>query len=141
MPAKMARSAPRPPFAVAEGLAAVRSSLLSCRKAGEARIFTPVREPSRGSHLDRNVQSSKMIHAALLLLILEAVHTDLVFTISLKRSTQTFSYPQARRPITPSLASRADILLQHNIGRIGQSRRFALALGRWRFSASANRPG
>jgi hypothetical protein len=37
---------------------------------------------------DRNVQSSKMVHAALLLLMLEAVHTDLVFTISLKRSTQ-----------------------------------------------------
>jgi hypothetical protein len=29
-----------------------------------------------------------MVHAALLLLMLEAVHTDLVFTISLKRSTQ-----------------------------------------------------
>jgi len=28
--------------------------------------------------LDRNVQSSKMVHAALLLLMLEAVHTDLV---------------------------------------------------------------
>jgi hypothetical protein len=29
-----------------------------------------------------------MVHAALLLLMLEAVHTDLVFTISLKRTTQ-----------------------------------------------------
>src|SRR5271166_5611060 len=38
--------------------------------------------------LDRYVQSSKMVHAALLLLMLEAVDTDLVFTISLKRSTQ-----------------------------------------------------
>jgi hypothetical protein len=28
-----------------------------------------------------------MVHAALLPLMLEAVHTDLVFTISLKRST------------------------------------------------------
>jgi hypothetical protein len=36
----------------------------------------------------RDIQSSKMIHAALLLLMLEAVDTDLVFTISLKRSTQ-----------------------------------------------------
>jgi hypothetical protein len=35
-----------------------------------------------------DIQSSKMVHAALLLLMLEAVHTDLVFTISLKRSTQ-----------------------------------------------------
>ena len=32
--------------------------------------------------LDRNVQSRKMLHAALLLLMLEAVHTNLVFTIS-----------------------------------------------------------
>jgi hypothetical protein len=32
-----------------------------------------------------------MIHAALLLLMLEAVHTDLVFTISLKRSTPNSS--------------------------------------------------
>ncbi len=31
-----------------------------------------------------------MVHAALLLLMLEAVHTDLVFTISLKRSTTNF---------------------------------------------------
>src|SRR6202795_2100039 len=38
--------------------------------------------------LDRYVQSAKMVHAALLLLMLEAVTTDLVFTISLKRSTQ-----------------------------------------------------
>src|SRR3954454_17435867 len=29
-------------------------------------------------HIDRNVQSSKMVHAALLLLMLEAVTTDLV---------------------------------------------------------------
>jgi len=38
--------------------------------------------------LDRYVQSTKMVHAALLLLMLEAVTMDLVFTISLKRSTQ-----------------------------------------------------
>src|SRR5664279_1220593 len=38
--------------------------------------------------LDRYVQSSKMVHAALLLLMPEAIHTDLVSTISLKRSTQ-----------------------------------------------------
>jgi hypothetical protein len=31
-----------------------------------------------GGLLDRHVQSSKMVHAALLLLMLEAVHTDLV---------------------------------------------------------------
>jgi hypothetical protein len=33
---------------------------------------------SRRAFLDRNVQSSKMVHAALLLLMLEAVFTDLV---------------------------------------------------------------
>src|SRR4029077_3247459 len=38
--------------------------------------------------LDRYVQSRKMVHAALLLLMFEAVTTDLVFTISLKRSTK-----------------------------------------------------
>src|SRR5471032_2021199 len=37
--------------------------------------------------LDRNIQSRKIVHAALLLLMLEAANADLVFTISLKRST------------------------------------------------------
>src|SRR5215213_374445 len=55
--------------------------------------------------LDRNVQSSKMVHAALLLLMLEAVFTDLVFTISLKRSTPNLQLSTSCRPITPSLAS------------------------------------
>src|SRR5476649_1647910 len=50
-------------------------------------------DPARVIHnadtclLDRYVQSSKMVHAALLLLMLEAVTTDLVSPISLKRST------------------------------------------------------
>src|SRR5882762_11548443 len=45
-------------------------------------------DPARVIHnadaglLDRYVQSRKMVHAALLLLMLEAVTTDLVFTIS-----------------------------------------------------------
>src|SRR5262244_2072613 len=38
--------------------------------------------------LDRDIQSSKIVHAALLLRMLEAADVDLVFTISLKRSTQ-----------------------------------------------------
>src|SRR5271163_2187549 len=38
--------------------------------------------------LDRYVQSSKMVHAALLLLMLEAAKARPRFTISLKRSTQ-----------------------------------------------------
>ena len=52
--------------------------------------------------LDGNIQSSKMVHAALLLLMLEAVHTDLVSTISLKRSTQNLQQSTSCRPITPS---------------------------------------
>ena len=55
------------------------------------------------------VESSKVVHAALLLLMLEAVFTDLAFIISLKRSTLIFSYPQAGRPITPSFGGTAVI--------------------------------
>ena len=54
-------------------------------------------------HLDRYVQSSKMVHAALLLLMLEAVTTNLVSTISLKRSTQNLQLSTSCRPITPSV--------------------------------------
>src|SRR5262245_4626331 len=43
-----------------------------------------------------------MLHAALLLLMLEAVHTVLVSTISLKRSTQNLPLSTSCRPITPS---------------------------------------
>ncbi|HZL62741.1 MAG TPA: hypothetical protein VFC32_10630, partial [Pseudolabrys sp.] len=50
----------------------------------------------------RYVQSSKMVHAALLLLMLEAVTTNLVSTISLKRSTQHLQLSTSCRPITPS---------------------------------------
>src|SRR6476661_4814947 len=45
--------------------------------------------------LDRNVQSSKMVHAALLLLMLEAVHTDLVSPSARSAAPKIFSYPQA----------------------------------------------
>jgi len=38
--------------------------------------------------LDRHIESGKIGHAALLLLMLEAADAGLVFTISLKRSTQ-----------------------------------------------------
>ena len=48
MPAKIARSAPRPPFGLPELLVAVHTSRLSCSKAGKARIFTSVREVIRG---------------------------------------------------------------------------------------------
>ena len=46
MPAKMARSAPRPPFGLPDAPVAVRTSRLSCGKAGKARIFTPVWDSS-----------------------------------------------------------------------------------------------
>src|SRR5208283_5153292 len=47
-----------------------------------------------------------MVHAALLLLMLEAVTTDLVFTISLKRSTQNLQLSTSCRPITPSFGPK-----------------------------------
>src|SRR4029077_11747947 len=50
--------------------------------------------------LDRNVQSSKMLHAALLLLMLEAAQRGPLFTISLKRSTQILQLSTSRRPIS-----------------------------------------
>jgi hypothetical protein len=47
-----------------------------------------------------------MVHAALLLLMLEAVNHGPRFTISLKRSTQKSSaIHKLRRPITPSLGA------------------------------------
>src|SRR5262249_1410567 len=51
--------------------------------------------------LDRNVQSSKMVHAVLLLMMLEVANADLV-TISLKRSTLILQLSTSCRPITPS---------------------------------------
>src|ERR1700693_2423253 len=65
-------------------------------------------DPARVIHnadaglLDRNVQSTKMVHAALLLLMLEAANARPRFTISLKRSTQNLQLSTSRRPITPS---------------------------------------
>src|SRR6478736_3416960 len=59
--------------------------------------------------LDRNVQSSKMLHAALLLLMLEAAQRGPRFTISLKRSTQILQLSTSCRPITPSIGGKADI--------------------------------
>src|SRR6185437_3248693 len=53
MPAKMSRSAPRPPFRLREVSIAVRTLRLSCRKAGKAPIFTPVRESSGESRFNQ----------------------------------------------------------------------------------------
>jgi hypothetical protein len=72
-------------------------------------------DPARVIHnadagrLDRYVQSSKIVNAALLLLMLEAVHTDLVEPSARSAAPKIFSYPQDRRPITPSLPPKADI--------------------------------
>ena len=54
MPAKMSRSAPRPPFRLREVSIAVRTLHLSCRNAGKAPIFTPVRESSGESRFNRS---------------------------------------------------------------------------------------
>jgi hypothetical protein len=51
MPAKKARSAPRPPSGLPERTVAVRTSLLPCRKPGKPRVFTPVQVPSGESRL------------------------------------------------------------------------------------------
>jgi len=48
MPGKMAKSDPRPPCGLPEVPITVRTSPLSCRKAGKAPIFTSDREPSGG---------------------------------------------------------------------------------------------
>src|SRR5208283_2965370 len=77
--------------------------------------------------LDRYVQSSKMVHAALLLLMLEAAQRGPRFTISLKRSTQNLqlstSWP-ADYPILWPLATAGHVAITvANGGRtdIGQS--------------------
>jgi hypothetical protein len=46
--------------------------------------------------------------------MLEAADVDLAFIISLKRSTLIFSYPQAGRPITPSLPPITTKLVRRN---------------------------
>jgi hypothetical protein len=44
-----------------------------------AKILIQLRVQGRGTNLlDPNIQSNKMVHAALLLLMLEAAHADLV---------------------------------------------------------------
>src|SRR6516165_4835084 len=56
--------------------------------------------------LDRYVQSGKMVHAALLLLMLEAVITDLVSPSARSAAPKIFSYPQAGHGRLPHLYSR-----------------------------------
>ena len=56
--------------------------------------------------LDRNVQSSKMLYAALLLLMLEAVTTDLVSPLARSAAPKIFSYPQGGRPITAFIGGK-----------------------------------
>src|SRR5262249_30729381 len=59
--------------------------------------------------LDRNVESSKMVHAALLLLMLEAANARPRFTISLKRCTQNLLLSTSSRADYPIFRSKADI--------------------------------
>jgi hypothetical protein len=60
------------------------------------------------SFLDRYVQSSEMLHAALLLLMLEAANARPRFTISLKRSTQNLQLSTSYRPITLSYRGKPE---------------------------------
>ena len=58
MPAKMARSAPRPPFGAPTVTAVVRAASPSCQNAAKAQKFTPVRGSSGESRLIRSAISS-----------------------------------------------------------------------------------
>jgi hypothetical protein len=57
-----------------------------------------------------------MVHAALLLLMLEAVTADLVFTISLKRSTQNLQISTSWAGRLPHLYPQEQILAAHPHG-------------------------
>jgi hypothetical protein len=50
-----------------------------------------------------------MVHAALLLLMLEAASTASFHHQPEAQHPKIFSYPQERRPITPSFGGKADI--------------------------------
>ena len=71
-----------------------------------------------------------MVHAALLLLMLEAVTKDLVFTISLKRSTQNLQLSTSWAGRLPHLSATSEHLGEEAylsfclyIGRFGSIRR------------------
>ena len=65
MPAKIARSAARPPFGLPEMLVAVHTSRLSCRETGKAPIFTPIQELSGESKFKSPSRSVSLVrHAA-----------------------------------------------------------------------------
>src|SRR5213080_793360 len=63
MPAKIARSAPRPSLGPPELLVAIHTSRQSCSKAGKARIFALVWESSGESRMNRNVQGLRAVAA------------------------------------------------------------------------------
>jgi hypothetical protein len=65
--------------------------------------------------LDQYVWSSKVVYAALLLLMLEAANARPRFTISLTAAPKIFSYPQAARRL-PHLLDQAD---KNPVGRAG----------------------
>src|SRR6478672_6778465 len=72
-----------------------------------------------------------MVHATLLLLMLEAANARPRFTISLKRSTQNLQLSTSRRPITPSLHPTATIrrtCRQVQVGPVAA----IFAVGLWR---------
>src|SRR5262249_16884087 len=60
MPGKMAKSAPRPPFAPPVVPAGVPRSRLAYREGGRALIFTPVRESSGECRLNHNMMPMTM---------------------------------------------------------------------------------
>src|SRR5207247_9891343 len=86
------------------------------QSVGFARDLHFPRDPARVIHnadarvLDRYVQSSKIVHAALLLLMLGAPTTVTPFHHQPEaQHPKIFQLSTSRRPITPSLPPKADI--------------------------------
>src|ERR1035437_1569222 len=96
-----------------EVIAGVRQHRQQCYRF--ARHLRFPHDPARVIHdadtcfLDRNVQSSKMVHAVLLLLMLEAANADLVSPSALSAAPTISSDLHAGGPITPSVTPIADI--------------------------------
>jgi hypothetical protein len=61
-----------------------------------------------------------MVHAALLLLMLEAVATDLVFTISLKRSTQNLQLSTSWPADYPIFSQTTDEIVRCSAMKVQQ---------------------
>src|SRR6266516_1961247 len=125
MPQKIAGSAPRPPFGPPEVTVAVRTSLLSCRKAGKPRISSPVRESSGESRLKcggRRGCRKKLASPQWPLpkIILGIKFTDGIEIVRSQASNRCRLIPSARRPMShigDKCRPWVGLLLVHGIGK------------------------